>query len=129
MTLLVAWSGVDTHGTSSAYIAADSRITWPGNTTFDHGRKVYGLDHFPDIFGYCGDVLFPTVVLGQISEMTDARLLFADNASPKIKSEAVALKLTEQFNNYPSDVANITQDIIQVLHISRSLENPPEFKA
>ena len=28
MTLLVSWIGVDTHGTSSAYITTDSRISW-----------------------------------------------------------------------------------------------------
>ncbi len=129
MTLLVAWTGVDTHGTASAYVAADSRVTWGALAKFDLGRKVYGLDNFPDIFGYCGDVLFPTLVLGQISEMADAGLLFDLNATPIKKSDAVALKLREQFDKYPADVNEITADVIQVLHISRDLANPPEFKA
>jgi len=129
MTLLVAWIGVDTHGTASAYIAADSRLTWGKVATFDLARKVYGLEHFPDIFGYCGDVLFPTLVLGQISEMADAGLLFDRIATPITKSNAIMLKLGEQFEKYPADVKGITQDVIQVLHVSRNLEKPPVFKA
>jgi hypothetical protein len=66
MTLLVSWAGVDTHGTASAYIAADSRISWGNPAVFDHGRKVYALRSSPDILGYCGDVLFPAIVLSQI---------------------------------------------------------------
>jgi hypothetical protein len=46
MTLLVAWVGIDTHGVASAYIAADSRISWD-KAQFDHGRKVFGLQDSP----------------------------------------------------------------------------------
>jgi hypothetical protein len=67
MTLLVSWIGVDPHGTSSAYIAADSRVSWGDVANFDHGRKVFAFRHSPDILGYCGDVLFPTMVLSQIA--------------------------------------------------------------
>ena len=35
MTLLVSWIGVDPHGTTSAYIAADSRVSWGDIAIFD----------------------------------------------------------------------------------------------
>jgi hypothetical protein len=76
MTLLVSWLGVDTHGIASAYIASDSRVSWGRETNFDHGRKVFAFRSSPDILGYCGDVLFPTMVLSQITEIADNGLLF-----------------------------------------------------
>lgn len=41
MTMLVSWIGVDTHGPSSVYIAADSRISWTQEHKFDFGKKVF----------------------------------------------------------------------------------------
>lgn len=128
MTLLVGWAGVDTHGVASAYIAADSRVTWR-HARFDHGRKVYGLQRSGDILGYCGDVLFPALVLGQVSEMADAGLLFERDAAPDQKAKRIVQKLQEQFARYPADVAGIAQDVIQVLHVSRTAESPGAFSA
>ena len=119
MTLLVSWIGVDSHGTSSAYIAADSRISWGIRANFDYGRKVFAFEHSPDILGYCGDVLFPTMVLSQINEMADRGLLFRDGASCKERFEAIKKKLVQQFNKYPNMVEQITLPLLQVLHISR----------
>jgi len=128
MTLLVAWIGVDDHGVTSAYIAADSRISWGTNTHFDYGRKVFGLDHSPDLFGYCGDVLFPSLVLGQITEMADAGLLFARDANPDVKSQAVRAKIIDQFGKYPAAIG-ATVSAIQILHVSKDLDKPPKFNA
>lgn len=119
MTLLVSWIGVDTHGTSSAYIASDSRVSWSDIASFDHGRKVFAFRNSPDILGYCGDVLFPTMVLSQITEMADRCLLFSPQASCKERFEAIKEKLVQQFHKYPRMVELITSDILQVLHISR----------
>ena len=101
MTLLVSWAGVDTHGTTSAYIAADSRVSWGDVANFDHGRKVFAFRRSPDILGYCGDVLFPTMVLSQITEMADRGLLFSPNATCKERFEAIKEKLIQQFQCYP----------------------------
>jgi hypothetical protein len=119
MTLLVSWIGVDTHGTTSAYIAADSRISWDDLANFDHGRKVFAFRHSPDILGYCGDVLFPTMVLSQITEMADHGLLISNKMSCKERYEAIKEKLIQQFLQYPQMVASITAPTLQVLHISR----------
>ena len=119
MTLLVSWIGIDTHGIASAYIAADSRVSWSGIAHFDHGRKVFAFRGSPDILGYCGDVLFPTMVLSQMTEMADRGLLFSAQAPCKERFEAIKHKLVEQFDKYPRMVEMITSDTLQVLHISR----------
>lgn len=119
MTILASWIGVDTHGTASAYIAADSRVSWGDIAYFDHGRKVFAYRNSPDILGYCGDVLFPTMVLSQITEMADRGLLFSPQTPCKERFEAIKEKLVQQFHKYPRMVKTITSDILQVLHISR----------
>ncbi len=128
MTLLVSWIGVDTHGTASAYIAADSRVIWGDIAVFDHGRKVFAFRHSPDILGYCGDVLFPTMVLSQITEMADRGLLFLPQSSCKERFESIKEKLVHQFHKYPWIEAGITADILQVIHISRDLTNNLKFE-
>lgn len=69
MTSLVCWAGVDARGTASLYIASDSRITWGGESRrWDLGRKVFASANRPEIYGYVGDVLFPSLVLGQVAD-------------------------------------------------------------
>ena len=128
MTLLVSWIGVDTHGTASAYIAADSRVSWGDVAIFDHGRKVFAFRHSPDILGYCGDVLFPTMVLSQIAEMADQNLLFSPQSSCKERFESIKEKLVHQFHKYPRMVEGIAADILQVIHISRDPTNNLNFE-
>lgn len=113
MTLLVSWIGVDTHGTASAYIAADSRISWGDMANFDHGRKVFAFRQSPDILGYCGDVLFPTMVLSQITEMGERGLLFSPIWTCKEKFEAIKEKLVQQFQRYPRMIESIAANTVQ----------------
>jgi hypothetical protein len=127
MTLLASWIGVDTHGIASAYIAADSRISWGNAGIFDHGRKVFAFRNSPDILGYCGDVLFPSIVLGQIVEMADRGLLFRSDATCKDRFEGIKKTLVQQFRRYPHMVKEIAADILQVLHISRDPNDNTHF--
>jgi hypothetical protein len=69
MTSLAAWPGVDSRGLSTLYIVADSRISWQGSS--DHwrlGLKVFASSFTPDIFGFYGDVLVPSMVLPRLVE-------------------------------------------------------------
>jgi len=127
MTLLASWIGVDTHGTASAYIAADSRVTWGNVAAFDHGRKVFAFRSSPDILGYCGDVLFPTMALSQIAEMADHGLLFPPGSTCKQRFEAIKEKLVQQFHAYPRMVNQITSDTLQVIHVSRDATDNTKF--
>lgn len=79
MTSLVVWVAVDQRGPSSAYIATDSRISWPsgtpGNPRWNGARKTYSAARGAHIMGYVGDVLFPALtlptVMAQLDEFPD----------------------------------------------------------
>jgi hypothetical protein len=119
MTLLVSWVGIDTHGTSSLYIASDSRLLWDKSTSFDAGRKVFAFTRWPDVLGYCGDVLFPSLALNQIVDLADAGLLFAPEFSPKQKFQVIADKLNDLASEYPAMRAGLAKNKLTIVHGSR----------
>lgn len=119
MTLLVAWAAVDTHGPSSVYLASDSRISWGDSATFDRGRKVFAFKNWPDIVGYCGDVLFPSIALNQIVELADAGLLFGPNFTTGQKFQAIVDKLNDLVDEYPKSHAGLDANSLCVVHASR----------
>ncbi|MBR9803156.1 hypothetical protein GYB59_16345 [bacterium] len=81
MTSLISWTGVDNRGPASLYIASDSRLS--GSTkSWDCGRKVFACRNSPDIFGYCGAVLFPSQFISQLIDAIDAGVLFPVSATP-----------------------------------------------
>lgn len=127
MTLLVAWAGIDTHGPSSIYIASDSRISWGKTARFDCGRKVFSFSRWPDVLGYCGDVLFPSIALNQIVELADAGLLFAPGFSCKQKFQAIVDKLNDLFNQYPQLHSGISENSLSIIHASRESTDNKKF--
>jgi len=127
MTLLVSWVGIDTHGPSSVYIASDSRISWGTSVKFDFGRKVFAFKKWPDILGYCGDVLFPSIALNQIAELADAGLLFAPNYSCKQKFQAIVNKLNDLLAAYPEKNSGLAENSLSVIHASRDPNNNKRF--
>ncbi|HBW0091094.1 hypothetical protein [Klebsiella aerogenes] len=102
MTTLFSWTGIDTHGQASIYIASDSRISWGGNATWDVGRKVFSSRNHPEIFGYCGAVAFPIQVLGQLTNLIDDGLLFDDSDTIKIKIEKIKSTIKNSLMAMPS---------------------------
>lgn len=126
MTLIVSWIGVDTHGPGSAYIVSDSRFSWFTGQKFDYGKKVFASNRYPEIFGYSGDVLFPSTVLSQIIEMIDSNLLFDEEMTCDQKNQSVVQKLAHSFSKYPTDACS---DILSIIHISRDtiVNGYPEF--
>jgi len=123
MTLLVSFIGVDGKKDgpkpASIYIASDSRISWRNTTAkFDYGKKVFGCKNSPDIFGYCGDVLFPSIVLNQLVSIADQGLLFSPEWNCTQKFQAIIDKLVQMFNQYPSEIEGITTDSIEIIYAS-----------
>lgn len=117
--MLASWIGVDPHGLTSAYIISDSRFSWQINNsykTFDYGRKVFASGLYPEIFGYAGDVLFPSIVLSRIVDMIDAEVLFNKGISCEEKSKRVFEVLNRELQEYPEECIAET---IQIVHISR----------
>ena len=103
MTSLIAWMGGN-RGINSVYLASDSRISWGSSGSplvWDCGRKLFAARSYPEILGYCGDVLFPSQVLAQIIEHIDAGLLFHVNEAPQVKSDRIFSSLRKSFLGYP----------------------------
>lgn len=127
MTLLVAWTGVDTHGPSSIYIASDSRIAWGAAASFDYGRKVFAFTRWPDVLGYCGDVLFPSIALNQIVNLADAGLLFTKSYSCIQKFQAIVDKLNDLFRQYPQFHSGIAENALSIIHAARDPADNKKF--
>ena len=102
MTTLLSWTGIDTHGPASIYIASDSRISWGANHSWDVGRKVFSSRKFPEIFGYCGSVSFPIQILGQLIELIDSGLLFDGTETESIKLEKVTREIERSYMQLPT---------------------------
>lgn len=101
MTILVAWIPRDSRASSSIYLASDSRISWGTTTIFDYGRKVFGCSSSPELFGYCGDVLFPSIILSQLTELIDLNLIFIGNETANEKFGIIYDFIVESFKKYP----------------------------
>jgi hypothetical protein len=91
MTTLIAWISYGHSGLATAvYLASDSRITWGSqNNRWDAGRKLFTASTSPHAFGYCGDVVFPSLVLAQVASAIDQKLVFDSNALPDVKHAAI----------------------------------------
>ena len=72
MTSLIAWIGKDSRGPASLYLAADSRLSWTDGSVWDRGRKLFAARSQPEMLGYCGEVVFPSQILGQVVAVIDS---------------------------------------------------------
>ena len=116
MTTLVGWLGVQGDGPSSIYLASDSRISWPSpGRRWDAGRKLFALRHSADLFGYCGDALFPSQALGQVVEMADHHLLFRDASTAGNRHERVVQMLAGSVSRQH----DAETDDFTVVHVAR----------
>lgn len=104
MTTFVAWVGVDQRGVASINFATDSRISWSGSGCYwDVARKTFSCATSPDIFGYLNDVMFPSIVLGQIVSAIDCGVLFGKNEeSCDIRFNVVVDQIKRSHESYPS---------------------------
>ena len=122
MTLVVAWIGVDSRKVTSAYIATDSRITW--NTKllnqYDNAKKTFSFKNTADIVGFCGEVLFPSIILNQIKELADEGLLFSPDDSASLRSDIIQRYVIEHYKKYPPGLIAP----ISIIHIGREYETP-----
>ena len=114
MTTLAAWVSVDSEKLSACYLMSDSRITWP-SAHWDAGQKLFVSTKFADVFGYSGDVQFPTLALRQILDRMDQGLLFAPDASSTQRHRLICEELETAYSAYPAHGA----DQSTILHFSR----------
>ena len=117
MTTLIAWIAVDDRGPSSLYMASDSRITWGSAAKrWDVGRKLFACKRTPDIFGYVGDVLFPSLLLGQLIESADVGLIPGFKGTSEERNAGLKnTVLNSLAHQHDAHRANF-----EILHVSRN---------
>lgn len=115
MTSLASWAAVDSRDTASIYLVSDSRLSWPSrkSATWDYGRKLFASKKSADIFGYCGQALFPSLVLSQITDLIDRGAIFGQARSCNEKSNRIINIIETSFESYPQ------KEGVQILHCSR----------
>lgn len=119
MTTLVAWWSRDQNRFAALHVATDSRISWGSSSRrWDAGRKVFASATTPDIWAYCGDVVFPALVLSQLTSAADKGALFGVDATPEERHEVVVAGLKNSFQRrHDAPDENFT-----VVHASRAGE-------
>jgi hypothetical protein len=105
---------VDSQRPSACYLVSDSRIFWPTGH-WDAGQKLFVSSRFPDIFGYCGDVQFPTLALRQVVDRIEQGILFASDADSERRHRTVCAELERAYSDYPAHPT----DQSTILHFSR----------
>ncbi|MEL7658292.1 MAG: hypothetical protein AAGU75_20550, partial [Bacillota bacterium] len=110
-TSFITWVGIDERAVSSVYFASDSRLSLSykdpntgktiNNWLWDHGRKLFACQNFPDIFGYVGDVLFPSQILSELVDLIDTGVIFGTEDHPDKRMEKIISFLEEAAIGYP----------------------------
>ncbi|EJM93088.1 hypothetical protein PMI34_01893 [Pseudomonas sp. GM74] len=116
MTTLISWVSVDHRQPSAIYLASDSRFTWADKTHWNDGKKLYASTKHPEVFGFCGDVLFPAQILDKLCTKIDFEHVLSSDMSFEEKLEIVRAFISYGFTSYPRQAKNI----FEILYISRS---------
>lgn len=126
MTLITSWIGVDDKkegkSIASIYIASDSRYTWGNAEKYDYGIKVFGSTRYPEIFGFCGDVLFPSIVFGQMIPQIDSGLILNDTDSGEIKNRKVFDFINSSLESYPKGYLSGTFTLLHATRINKEFK-------
>jgi hypothetical protein len=125
MTSLISWVGIDQRGQTSIYIASDSRISWgnAGNIKWDQGRKVFASRETPEIFGFCGDVLFPSIFLSQLTGMLKGDEVHSI-ANAEERAKAIMEYAKSSREGFPQQLGG---DSFKILYCCREGENMKAF--
>lgn len=128
MTLVVGWIGLDDKkdktgkaikSIASVYFASDSRYSWNnGKSYFDYGQKLWRCRRFPEMFCYCGDVIFPTTALGKLTDEIDSGILFEPDCNAEEKFRIVGQWLSAIFNAYPKGA--LTDNVNRIYYATKS---------
>ncbi|MCB1594469.1 MAG: hypothetical protein KDI76_06100 [Xanthomonadales bacterium] len=100
MTLLVAWTGIDSRSPASVYIATDSRVSWGDQDFFDHSNKTFALRQFPAILGYCGDSLASQMLISQAMAVIEAMPDYAGKNLENLVDLFIRL-IVRNYTQYP----------------------------
>jgi len=121
MTTLIAWIAFTGTGERpelprAVYMASDSRITWGSSAhRWDAGRKLFSPHQQPHLFGYCGDVVFPSLVLGQIISAIDQGILFDPSDSSDRKHQVIFESINASHDRW----YNVREQDFSIVHMFR----------
>lgn len=119
MTTLIAWWSRDQERFAALHVATDSRISWGSSSRrWDAGRKVFASTTTPDICAYCGDVVFPALVLSQLTSAADQGALFSAEATAAERHEIIVDGLKTSFQRRH----DAPDESFTVVHASRKGE-------
>lgn len=108
MTLIASWVSADNKPEglvpSALYIGADSQYTWPDGRNYGFGQKTFCCINSPEIFGFCGDVLFPLNTINQLVALIDSSCFFKPDDSAEVKAGIVFDFIHDAFVNYPWEI-------------------------
>lgn len=114
MTLIVGWIACDNKGDtkkpSALYFGSDSRYSWGHQHAFNYGKKVYAAKNLPEIFAFCGSVVFANMMLPPLIDLIDSGAFFKSN-DPKIKVQNIAEHFSSMVVSYVNDPA-LNQTVI-----------------
>jgi hypothetical protein len=123
MTLIISWIGVDDKkegkSVASLYIGSDSRYSSDKATVYDYGIKVFGSTRYPEIFGFCGDVLFPSLIFGQLIPQIDAGLIFDEMDDAVTKNQKILAYIKTSLKSYPTKALDETFTIVHGTRINK----------
>ncbi len=101
MTSLIAWTGADSRGPASFYLASDSRLSWRPHISWDGVQKVFASTRHPDILGFVGEALFTSLILGRVISLIDSDSLFTLDAAPEDRFGAISAVIQRAHSGYP----------------------------
>ena len=128
MTALAAWIAYDQRAPSSAYIATDSRISWstPDRRVvgyWDGVRKCFASAQFPDVFAYVGDVVFPSLVIGQFVDALDAGFFGSELTDAEARRVLLGQALGTAIKSYRGPASLAAFQIVQLARIGEGMES------
>lgn len=117
MTTLISWKAIDSRGISSIYLASDSRFSWGDNKHWDCGQKIYKSINYPEMIGYCGDVLVSISIISSLMLLIDNEIIYKNSISSIEKHERIIEYIRSNFNSFP--ISSNTN----IIHITKDLSN------
>lgn len=119
MTTFICWAGHDSRRVTSLYFASDSRISWSRMSHWECGRKLFASRRSNDLFGYCGEVLFPALALSSLVQMLDAGFMSTEGMNPTDRHNKI---LDWIYSNHATG-SNIPREDVKIFHAAREGEN------
>ena len=101
MTTVVCWRSVADDGRVTLHFCSDSRFSDGKGTHWDLGRKLFFSRNFPDLFGFVGEALPPSVALNQLIDAIDSSSLGDRSIDPYQRMMDYKSHLDATIGTYP----------------------------